>query len=811
MEETQVKENARFAPQEIDYQKIARILWSRWYWIAGCITISMLFAYIYLWYTPKTYSTSASLKFDEKKNEISELLKGQYVFDRVSNLESESYVIRSRELLLKSIKKLNYQSLYFLKGRIRVSELYPSQPFQSSLLALDSTNFFRGPFEIKKLDNKYYNLSYIQGEETITNKYPFNSIVEINHTTFNIEKANIEDGSTYVLYFNIAEDLLPRVSSGLSMEPTAKNSNIMNLKFVDQNPFFSRDILNAIINEYIEFDKKDRSQSVSQTIEFIDQQLLILKKSVGISQQNVKNFKEQKKIFELKSSASLVEKKQTTYEDQLADIKLQTILFQQIEDQIKNNRKDIYLNFNLETSQSSLLNSLIQQLNSQILDKNRKLNQYNKDAKPLVELNQQIEETKNAIVRNIELQRDRNNKTLTYIAQKLKLAEQTFNTLPAIESEYLNLDRDYTINEKVYSFLSEKKLEAQISKAAVLPGSSIVNEATLSFKVITPQAGRIYSSALLIGLTLGIGFIVLVRLVNPYIYDKETVESLTTKPIIGVIRKFPVKIDKNNKEVLSIAKPKSAFSESVRSVRTNLSFLASEKNSKIICVTSEIAGEGKSFITVNLASTLSLIDKKVIVIAADLRKSKLHKTFQLTNVTEGLSTYLSNQSELKDIIHLTKVDNLHFIPAGPNPPNPSELLHGPKMEQMARELAETYDFVIIDTAPVGLVSDSIPIIRFSDVNLFIIRSGVSRYNAATIPERLSREYNLNNVVIILNAFGDDPLHLRYYSTNYMNSYYNNYYYYSDYSGYYGSGYFEDEKPEWWQLFKKFKLWKNKES
>lgn len=278
------------------------------------------------------------------------------------------------------------------------------------------------------------------------------------------------------------------------------------------------------------------------------------------------------------------------------------------------------------------------------------------------------------------------------------------------------------------------------------------------------------------------------------------------------MKKFPTKLDKSNKQVLSLEKPKSVFAESIRSVRTNLSFLAAQKKSKVICITSEIAGEGKSFMTINLASTLALIDKKVVIVAADLRKSKMHKAFEVDN-DKGLSTYLAHQHEIKDILLETHVDNLAFVPSGPNPPNPSELIQSERMQSLIDYLSAHYDFVLIDTAPLGLVSDSVPLIRNSDINLFVIRSGVSRIGAATVPAKVSREYNLNNVVIVLNAFENDSLYARYYTTNYSNSYYNSYYYYADYSGYYGYGYYEDEKPSWWKLISrlKYQLKKRKES
>ena len=218
-----------------------------------------------------------------------------------------------------------------------------------------------------------------------------------------------------------------------------------------------------------------------------------------------------------------------------------------------------------------------------------------------------------------------------------------------------------------------------------------------------------------------------------------------------------------------------------------------------------MAGEGKSFVAVNLSSTLSLIGKKVILIGADLRRSKLHKTFKAPN-DKGLSTYLSNQSILADIIQHSEQENFDFIISGPVPPNPSELLHSAKMSALINDLKLRYDVIMIDTAPIGLVSDSVPLIRISDINVFVIRSGKSKYYAATIPQRISQEYHLDNTVIVLNAFEEDLLHSRYYTTRFSGENYGaRYYYYSDYSGYESSGYYvDDNEKKWWNIKRWFK-------
>jgi capsular exopolysaccharide synthesis family protein len=786
--------------QQISYVRLLKILWSRWYWIATTVTLSLIVAYIYLWYTPKSYSTSASLKFGIQDNGISQLIKGGISISSENSINTETYVIKSEQLLKTALSKLDYEVMYYIKGRVRATELYPYQPFEIQLVdELHSLN--RGPYDIKLKSPKTVTITYHEGDKEKQIDINEGMEFKLGGYLLKLKKINIIDYSNYYFLINQPEDLLGRVYAGLSMKEVGRNTNIMGVYLTDTNPYFAQRTLNSIIETYLETDKTQKSSSASQIIDFINQQLDTLSHKVDIAQEKFQAFKNNKGVFNLTENSSSEFKRLNSYQEQLIKIKLQSLLFDQIEEQIKNNKEQVYINYNIDAGVEGLLGGLIEQLNKQIILLNEKSYLYNENSETIKIIKKQINEIKDAIVRNILAQRDRNTKTQQYITSVMEKSLGEIKDLSAEGKDYLNLERNYTINDKIYGDLVEKKLEAQISKAAVLSGASLVDEASLSLSPIAPQPQKIYVSFFLIGLVIGGGLIVLVRLINPFIYDKETVEGITNKPIIGIIREYPKDKFSPKNQILSLMSPKSVFAESVRSVRTNLSFLASEKQSKIICVTSEISGEGKSFITANLASTLALIDKKVIIIAADLRRSRLHKTFDTSNKI-GLSTFLSKQSSLQDILFTTTVENLDFIPAGPTPPNPSELLHSIEMEELCKELSKKYDYVLIDTAPVGLVSDSIPLIRSSDIILFVIRSGVSKSSAASIPDRLAREYNFSNMVLVLNAFKDDPLYSSYYDTNYNESNYSSYYYYSDYSDYsYGSGYFEDERPKKWQLWR----------
>lgn len=791
--------------QEIDYIKIVKILWSRWYWVASSLIICLVFAYLYLWYTPPTYSTTATLKLDNNTNQANTLLKNTnaLVGGDGKSIETESFVIKSNPILLEAISKLDYRVAYFIKGRFRTKELYPFRPFQVQILTEDSLNRYQGIIDFNKISSQKFSYGYFQGEQHIYKEGNFGSVISVPGYRLIIRDSIGMDHADYCFYLHQKEDYLNRVSKGLSIKELTKGSNILSLTQVDENPVFARDIINGIMEAYINYDSQSQKQSATQTIDFIDQQLRNMSGDLTQAQNKLKQFKEGNRIIDIGDYTSNKTKQYSSLQNQLLDSKIQNINLDLLEEQVKQNKKKIYLNFNIEGEISSLLRSLIEKLNTLIIDRSSKLITYKDDAQPIKEIDRQIEDIREAILRNIQSLREKQDREISLIKSELTETDQSIAAIPGKQQSFIDLQRNYDLNDKIYSLFTEKKLDAEITRSAITPSVSIVNKASLSRNVIAPQAGRVYTSAILIGLIISLLVIVLVRIINPYIYDKETVESYTDLPIIGVVKKFPTKLDKSNKQVLSLEKPKSVFAESIRSVRTNLSFLASQKKSKVICITSEIAGEGKSFMTINLASTLALIDKKVVIVAADLRKSKMHKAFEVDN-DKGLSTYLANQHEIEDVLLETHVDNLAFVPSGPNPPNPSELIQSERMQTLIDYLSAHYDFVLIDTAPLGLVSDSVPLIRNSDINLFVIRSGVSRIGSATVPAKVSREYNLNNVVIVLNAFENDSLYARYYTTNYSNSYYNSYYYYADYSGYYGYGYYDDEKPSWWKLISRIK-------
>lgn len=806
------KSKQKLPHQEFDYYKIARILLSRWYWIAGSIVFCVLVSNVYLWYTPKIYSTSAIMKFEDKKSEMGDLVSAVPTADRInsySRIPSETIVITSTPLLLNAVKQLDYRISFYVVGRVlnRTSELYPSKPLDITILKQDSSNFYQELISFRPINNFTFKITYNEGDKEIQKVYRYNSPFTIGSTAFSIKYPGEMSKTTLILFkLNAPEDLVGRISSGLQINEVAKNSNMMNLRETDMNPQFAADALNAVMKEYLVYDRDQRSKSASQMIRFIDSQLEILSSDVKGSENSIKEFKQSNKLIDVNSAAEQVISKAKDIESQISLLKIDMLSINQLKQDIVRGKENVNLNLVVGGSTvDSQLGTAVSSLNNLLTSKNVYLKTYNSTSQVIQDIDRQILQVKNDALNSITLSEQLIKNKIKFLQDQLGAANNKITQMPAAERDLVSLKRNFDVNDKVYSFLSEKKIDQEIYRAGILPGATIVDQAQPNFGPISPDEQGTHQKAIFIGLAIGLGAILLIRVLNPHIYDKDTIESLTTVPIIGVIRKYPDEIDEFSSQILAISKPKSLFAESVRSVRTNLNFLASEKESKVICITSEVAGEGKSFVAVNLSSTLSLIDKKVILIGADLRRSKLHKTFHVPN-DKGLSSYLSNQCALDDIISHSNQSGLDFIVSGPVPPNPSELLHSAKMKDLVNELSERYDVIMIDTAPIGLVSDAIPLIRMSDVNVFVIRSGKSKYYAATVPQRIEQEYNLNNTVIVLNAYAQDLLHSRYYTTKVAEDGYGKYYYYSDYNGYESSGYYVDgdDAAKWWQILRRFK-------
>jgi tyrosine-protein kinase Etk/Wzc len=758
--------------REINYSKILGTIFSRWYWIVGCTIITVGMAWAYLSVIHPRYSANASIMINDKKSDISQILNSQgennssNSYEAFNLTQSATFIIGSEAFLSKAVARLNYRYSFYVKDSWSFEELYPISPFKIDIIKQDTTSFYSGLFTIVNINNKEFKLagSEVKMPETI---YKYGDLIKAPGLVFKISGTDAEPDNVYYFRFHTKESLVSRAGGTLSIDP--QNGNILSLSHTDVNPYFSADVLNAISKEYVIYESYQRRLSATQRLKFIEEQLDTLSNQVNVSATDLENFKKQNGLDNLPAKVQNDIGRIAQLEAQKQQLEVERLAINQLEKQIAaNNTKDM-LNFNLEGQIGSLLAGLVSKLNDQISERDKKLLTYNVNSSPVLQSDKQIADTKQAIASNITQLRQRNETNQDYFNKQVEASRQSLEGLPSDAKDFINLQTEYTIKQKIFSNLVEERLRSSIALSAIEPGASIIYSATASGTPVWPIANRIYIMGLLAGVGAGLFLILAARYLNGRIRDIGTVQDLTPTPILGLIRKLKKSKFTNGYSEILLLSHESEFTESVRSLRNNLAFLLNKNQDKIICISSEISGEGRSFIAANLGHSLAQLEKKVVIIDADLRKPASDKN---SVEEDGLSAYLNGYKSLMEVIRNTDMRNLDIIPSGISPSNPSELIQNSKMEELLGFLQNIYDYIIIDTTPVGVVSDAIPLISKADINLFVLRSGISGFNALSRLEKISSDYKVDNFFIVLNEFKNNPLYQSFYSTTNTSLYFN---------------------------------------
>jgi tyrosine-protein kinase Etk/Wzc len=739
--------------------KIWDMILKKWNYIATATAISISLAYLFLYTSAPIYCANASLKLEDRKSELSELIAIRNIYDRNSKSEAEKTVLTSRNVIGKAIIALNYKISFFTSQPFRMINLYPVRPLDIQILEFSEKDYNKTLFKFEPVNRKIFQLSYLLTGKKTTRKFAYNSKIILPGLLFRVltPKKNVPEPCHFK--FNGETNFLKYISEKLKVDDN-QNTNILKLQFSDPNPFLARDILNAILNEYQKYDKSQRSAPSKQTSLFID---TLLKKMAAVlfrSSSEIQNFKITRGFSDISSSTKEMVTKLSDLEKEKQQLSILNLINREVFKSLHQPTSTDKLNYNLQGIQDPQLIALLQNYNSLLQKKTALLFLYKPEAPPVIYIENQICNIKQSIQSTLKNQEQQNRKLITYFSHRIAELRKTVRSFPKTEKEFIQLQSGFDVNQKVYNYLSEKKLEAGISAAAIISGIQIIDHATLPDEPIYPIATQIYTDFGLGGVLTGLFLIFLQHTLNTRLYDTSLIKELSSLPIIGYIRTDTKKRALNS--VPSIEEPRSHFSESIKALRINLNYLCIGNSSKVICITSGNSGEGKSFVSLNLAASLSLIDKKVCMIATDLRKSALHIDLSISN-HYGLSNYLSGQQTISKICHKTFINNLSFIPSGPVPPNPSELLQHTRMEELVTELKKTYDYILLDSAPVGLVSDTVPLLKISDINLFILRYGISKKYSATLPEKLLKEFTLPNISLILNGFEKDHFQQEYYN------------------------------------------------
>jgi tyrosine-protein kinase Etk/Wzc len=778
------------AERTIDLNRVLQILIRRWYIIAGFVIGSLIIAYVQLRYTKPLYTASVFIKFDDDKGgQVSDLFRYGRLSGRIENqLKTEAEIFKSRTLAMATLKYLHHDISYFQQGQIVTSELYPFNYFNVIPLYLDSSDVGTS-FIIKFISDSKFTIKTSQKAPEKTHQV--NDSIILGSSIIKLQTKggyflSPVMGKEIMVRFNNLFTYASSLASAINVD-LEKGTSILKLTYVSDLPDKAADFVNATAKVYILESVNTRARAAEQTVSFIDGLISDLAGQVNSAQQNLTDFQTSNSGVKLDDIGKAEFEKLTELEAQKSMLALRKLMTKNLADQInssKNQKIELVL---FDPEDANQLPDMLQLLNGLILER-LSFSQKSLPTSPImIENEKKIAEVKLALTRAIKSAQLKLDDRIAFIQNQIKATSATLMNLPQKQQALLNLERNFKVNEKIYGYLMEKKLETRISKSSIIANASIIDEAWAPKTAFFPTPSKTYSIAFSVGLGLGIGFIFLLRFIYNRIPDKETIEALSTTPVIGVIKRLDSEEMEDNYELYVMKSPKSIFSESVRGIRTNINFLLKGETHKVVCVTSSVSGEGKTFCTVNLAASLTLLGYKVVIVGCDLRRPKIHLTFRKMSNDIGLTTCLIGKHSLKEVTMPTEFENLDIIPAGPTPPNPSELLQSTLMTNIIEELKAEYDYVFFDTAPVGLVSDSFALMSKADINLFIIRAQYSKRDFALIPDRLLQDNLIPNIYTILNSYDNSSaVYSSIYKSVYGGYYGGGGYYY--YGGYYNRGY-----------------------
>lgn len=780
-----------------------------WYFFTLSVVICLFLAFLYNRYTPPTYGASTSILIRDDNNTslgAENLLEGLELFSGKKNIENEIGILQSYDITKETLKKLYFNISYFHVGQIRAAEIYRQKPF---VVTIDSTHLqtLKVPYKIVFISNDEFEL-YVETNESkqflpsedkylehtlvsfeYENTHKFNETIEFDNFNFLISKTDYFDdeliGEEYYFVMHDLEVLAKKRIKNLNINPLNKNASIIVLKSKGHVSRKEIDFLNMLSKEYIQLGLDEKNLMASNTIEFINKQLVAITDSLQDAEKELKSFKESNPKLELSyqdyGTFFQIEKLEQEKGVFIINDRYYEALLEYLQ---KHDNLDNIIAPSAMGINDALLNNLINELAS-LYSEQSVLMLNTKEKHPLyLTLQSKIENTKKSLIENIQNIINSSKISLDEIEKQIENQERSISNLPESERVLLNIQRKFNLNESIYTYLLEKRAEAAIAKAGNIPDHKVLNSARLvQDDPISPKKNIIYLISVIIGLLTPIISIIIKDFFNDKIVNKSDIEKITLLPIIGRI----LHSDKGSNLVV-LNNPKSAISEAFRSVRTNIQYLSSEKENKIITITSSISGEGKTYCSMNLASVFALSGTKTLLIGADMRKPKIFSDFKLQN-NKGLSNYLSNQSTKEEIIQSSNLENLDIILSGPTPPNPSELLDKKMMNSFLKELQKDYKYIIIDTPPIGLVTDGLILMKHADVNLYIIRQNYSKKGMLEHVTALFEQKDLKHINLIVNDIDENSMQYGYgYSYGY---------------GYgYGYGYYDEDNEKEKSFFKK---------
>lgn len=787
---------------------------SYWKWFLVSLIIAFTIAYQVNIRKEKIYGMQTMVSIKEESNPFftantSLVFNWGGISDQVNGI---STVLQSRSHNELVVDKLQFYIDYLEQGEYNLVDAYGAVPFYvdidktkgqlaNTLIKIKflSENQYQIqiPFEansvslIKYSDNTYSNTS-VQ-PTTFTKKYKVGEMVNLPFLNWKVQRNDnpgFYKGKEYFIRFN---DFDATVSGykGINVDGGKSGGSILTLSMQGTNKARMVDYLNSTVKMLIKIQLDGKNQFATNTIRFIDSTLVAMESQLKQTGNELKTFQKDKNIYEIEDGGAKVSEKIMNF-DVEKDLLTRKIAYYNSLKSYLNSSED-YSRLpapsvagiedpNIVASVSKLIALSTQRSEMAYAVKSEKI---------FKDFDNQMAAVKNVLQENIVTAKASLLYDLSLVNAKMGQAESTVRKLPVEQQELLKIKRKYDLNDNIYTEFLQKRNEAEIVRASNLSDIHFIDPAKdIGGGLIGPKTSVNYIMALFLGILIPLVFILGIFFINNSIQNIEDISKLTQIPLLGVIG-----VNKDSINLAVFEKPRSALSEAFRGIRSSLQFLYKKQQvngSKTLMITSSISGEGKTFCSINIATVFALSEKKTVIVGLDLRKPRLADEFQLTT-SLGVVNYLIKQNSLEEITNSTQIPNLDVILSGPIPPNPSELILSDGMKELIDELKLKYDYIILDTPPVGLVADSLELVQFADVTLYIVRQNYTKKDMITLLNTRLKRGELSNVSIVLNGYEN--------KAKYGSTYGYGYGY-----GSYSSGYHDEESKKgfWRTLLNQFR-------
>ena len=744
--------------ESFDIERFWYVLKQSKFWILGIILFLTLTAYLYVRYTKNTYKSESVVKLDFQSEAnvlgITDVINTQ----ERNEISGEIELIKSKLFLSRVVDAADLHVSYHVYGRYLTDERYLNSPFVISYKVLNEW-VYNNPIDVEIVDDTQFVLSYNYYGREIKSAFKFGD--EITTEVFNlaIDKTVSFDesviGSRFYFTINSKAYLLNYVQRGLEVVPENFNAKTIRIAFSDFKARKARDLVSIIDSLYLNYTKEVKNQAIEQKIQFLNNQINETEQKLSEFEEYFEQFTIQNRTTDLGQDLNRtitqlfkVDSQRFTLRNRIADLK-------SIQEKVRVDGVAIvdpilagYLPEPLSTS--------LKEYGELQQERELKLASYNETSYLIKQLNLQLDKSKSNLGKLIQSYEQILNDQLSNVDEQRSYYESSLYQLPSMGTEYSKKRRVYNLQEELLLSLQTSRMELGITRAGTVTNNIILSPATLPTHPIKPQKLLIIIAGFVVGLVLSVIFLLVKYIVHNKIAGLRELERMIQTPVLGGVPDFSKKLEVTSM-VVDIEET-SAVSEALRTIRTNMDFLGNGKPTKIISVTSTVSGEGKTFVATNLGAIMAMTGKRVVVVDFDMRKPKIHIAFGKENKAEGVSTVLAGQSNLKNAIEESRIKNLYFIPSGPTPPNPSELLLQKEFSDLMEHLEQEFDIIILDTPPVGLVTDGRIIMKSSDIQLYVVRADFSKRSYVKVVNDLHSSGQFKGMATILNSIDNTPVY-----------------------------------------------------